>query len=491
MSISSLRHLGLAAVLIAGCSSSPSAPPPPPFAAGVKISQVAMMQGLKSTLMKDGAAVGPDGREVPVVLGRDSLLRVFLQPDATFASRPVIVRLDLTSNGKALDPIEQTVTPVPGQDKLLTSTANFELSGTQLTGDLTWAVSVRETDPKNIVKDGDISGAQFPADGTQIALSPSDTGEALKVVVVPVRYMADGSGRLPDTTDAALTKLRNLMYALYPVRKVEITVGEPFNWTTKIAANGSGWDQLLQAIARARLQDGVADNVYYYGLFNPAASLGQFCGRGCVLGLSSLAQNVEDNWARASIGLGYPDGFDGEDGASNTFVHEVGHAHGREHAPCMLGGQPSDPDYPYTNAKIGIFGYDLFNKSIIDPEGKARDMMGYCSPQWISDYTYNALYDRITALNLMGRRAGALTQRAGYRSYIVKPDGTLTGGERVEISGVVMGQAKGVERVDASTGAVAEKIQGHFYPFDHLPGGTLLVPDSVPVPADANLRIVR
>jgi hypothetical protein len=491
MSISSLHRLGLAAILIAGCSSTSSSPPPPPFAAGVKITQVALMQSLKSTLMKDGQPIGPDGREVPVVIGRDALLRVFLQPDATFVSRPVIVRLELTSNGQALAPMEVTLTPVPGQDKVLTSTANFELPGAQVTGDLTYAVSVRETDPKNIVKDGDISGTQFPADGTQIALSPVDTGEALKVVILPVRYMADGSGRLPDTSDAAIGRLRDLMFALYPVRKVEITVGEPFNWTTKISASGQGWDQLLQAVARARLRDGVPENVYYYGLFNPAPSLGQFCGRGCVLGLSSLAQDVEDNWARASIGLGYPDGFEGEDGAANTFVHEVGHAHGREHAPCMLGGQPSDPDYPYPNARIGVWGYDLLNKTLVDPEGRARDMMGYCSPQWISDYTYNALYARISALNLMGFRRGALTQRAGYRSYIVNADGTLSGGERVEITGVVKGRPKGIERLDAETGAVAEKLEGHFYPFDHLPGGTLLVPESVPVPADATLRIVH
>jgi hypothetical protein len=485
MSIS-LRRLGLAALMIAGCSS--SSEPPPPFAAGVKISQVAMMQGLKSTLMKDGQPVGPDGREVPVVIGRDALLRVFLQPDASFQSREVIVRLDLTANGMALPAMEQKVVPVPGQDKVLTSTANFEIPGANVTGDLTWAVSVRESDPKNIVKDGDISGAQFPTDGTQIALSPFDSGESLKIVVIPVQYMADGSGRLPDTSDAAIAKLRDLMYALYPVRKVEITVGEEFPWSTRISPGGSGWDQLLSAIARKRLQDRVPQNVYYYGLFNPASSLRQFCGNGCVLGLSSLAMDVEDNWARASIGLGYPDGFDGEDGASNTFVHEVGHAHGREHAPCGLGGQPSDPDYPHTNAKIGLWGYDLINKSIIDPEGRSRDMMGYCSPQWISDYTYLALYDRISTLNAMNRRAGALTQKGTFRSYIVGADGTLSGGDRIEIEGVVRGVSKGVERVD-QTGTVAEKIEGHFYPFDHLPGGTLLVPDTAST--EGTFRMVR
>ena len=55
------------------------------------------------------------------------------------------------------------------------------------------------------------------------------------------------------------------------------------------------------------------------------------------------------------------------------------------HAPCGGAGGP-DPDYPYANGSIGIWGYDTADRVLLDP-GLYRDVMGYCFDDiWISDY---------------------------------------------------------------------------------------------------------
>jgi hypothetical protein len=48
-----------------------------------------------------------------------------------------------------------------------------------------------------------------------------------------------------------------------------------------------------------------------------------------------------------------------------------------------------DPSYPYPNARIGAFGFDLVTRQVID--NFTRDVMSYCSPDWVSDYTYEGV----------------------------------------------------------------------------------------------------
>ena len=180
------------------------------------------------------------------------------------------------------------------------------------------------------------------------------------------------------------------MKALYPTGSVEFTLLPEKSWGQAIEPFGNGWSALLQEMYYERQRKSIPFDGYLYGIFNPAGSLSQFCERGCILGLSTLAQSANDSWARISIGLGYPG-----DTSIGTFLHEVGHAHGRSHAPCET--RDSDPYYPYSGGMIGTWGYDSLSGQLKNPSNTA-DFMGYCEPSWISDYTYEALYDRIVAV---------------------------------------------------------------------------------------------
>jgi hypothetical protein len=451
-----------------------------PLATGIRISEIAVYQGLKTTLMKDGAAVTDSS--VPIVEGKDSLVRVFLKLDTDWSAREVVVRF-VPEGGAAL---ENRVTPTSDStEAALTSTVNFDLKGDQLTPGFSYTVEIREAAP-DVKGAGTSDGARWPVEGAS-PMGAQDTGEALLVTIIPVKYTADGSGRLPDMSDAAIERLRSMMYNLYPTRKVEFTIAPEMAWSTAVQPSGSGWSSLLNAIARKRQQDAVPVNVYYYGLFAPADSIVSYCGGGCVAGLSSLSRSVTDAWARASIGLGFGGKAGGLD-AAGTFVHEVGHAHGRNHAPCGLGGQQADSKYPYMNATIGVWGYDLVTKKLIDPAGKNRDMMSYCEPMWISDYTYKALFTRVQGVNAAAYVIPPPDQPAAWRSYIVDGDGRVSGGDLVIPNGIISGETRAVERIGHDGSLLRGSRTGQFYPFDHLPGGFLLVPDDGESPATIRLK---
>jgi hypothetical protein len=93
----------------------------------------------------------------------------------------------------------------------------------------------------------------------------------------------------------------------------------------------------------------------------------------------------------------------------DTIAHEMGHNLGRNHAPgCNSDG--ADTRFPYPNTGVGVDGYSLGERTRGVPhlpnapgpfKSKAmfKDVMGYCYPTWISDYTWNAFADRIRIVN--------------------------------------------------------------------------------------------
>jgi hypothetical protein len=59
-----------------------------------------------------------------------------------------------------------------------------------------------------------------------------------------------------------------------------------------------------------------------------------------------------------------------------------------------------DRSYPYSGGTIGVFGYNVRTNTLW--QSSAPDVMGYCDPNWISDYTFNAI------MNYRGFSASAL-----------------------------------------------------------------------------------
>ena len=300
-----------------------------------------------------------------------------------------------------------------------------------------------------------------------------------------MKYNADGSGRVPDTSAVAIERYRAAMYAKYPAAAVEITVREPFPYTPAISAtSGQAWSNILQSIINLRQQDGAPKDVYYYGAFNPKATFQAFCGQGCILGLSGLLTSANDSSQRASVGAGYA-------GYEDTMPHEVGHAHGRLHADCG-GADGVDPSFPYAGGGIGVWGYDLVNKALVNPS-VGSDMMGYCENVWVSDYTFAALFKRIAAVgsvptsSLRVSSTVAAMKPMTYRFLNVDGAGALTWGSTLTVDSELETEPHALSYTDA-TGRVLSTAMGHFYAYGDIPGGYWLVPEA---PASATKLTFR
>jgi hypothetical protein len=369
-------------------------------------------------------------------------------------------------------------------DKDATSVFDFDLKPEEVTADLKFSVTL--TSPTAAAKLGATpSPARYPQDGSLDSLNASVASKVVKIVLVPVQYAADGSNRLPDTSTAQLELYRKTMIGVYPTAAVDIQVHKPFPYQGSISGS-QGWENVLDAITKLRSQDKAAADVYYYGVFSPTASFNQFCNGGCIAGLSWLADNARDSMNRASVGVG----FQG-DVASTTMAHEIGHAHGRDHAPCggVAGADPSYPkDAAHSNATLGVWGFNINSGQFIDPGASKtpHDLMSYCDPAWISDYQYAALFKRVSEVNALPispsiRGVTAPQQpEETYRMARVDGAGMLSWNGEIVGPADPGGESRPIRWAAAAAGAqgiagLDVSADARFFRYDHLPGGMLLV----------------
>jgi hypothetical protein len=441
--------------LLFGCSATPdedddpdidTAPPPLSEIRGLHVTEIAAYQAVKVSLVGQ-ATTTPS--PIPLVEGRAALVRAFVTTDTEYDGGEVTARLHLGDEA----PMDVTIpVAVTSSDADLATSLNFEIPQGALAAGSTLQLEVGRVG----------AGAPpqtIPADAP-LQLPVASAGSSLKVQLVPVAYAADGSGRLPDTSDAQVAVYHDAILAMYPAPAVELSVRQPLQWGQPVSALGNGWDQLLMAIADLRQKDGAPPDLYYYGVFSPAPSFGGYCAGGCVAGLS-MAGSPHDAFSRASIGLG----FAGQD-AALIAVHEIGHAHGRMHAPCQT--FDSDPGYPHSGGRIGVWGYDGVAKRLYAPE--TPDVMGYCTPQWISDYTFVGLFERVRVVN----QASWMPAGGGPRTYARVRVGGDDGDAWLEPILLDFPPSAQPVTVELTGGGERRQIEGQYYPFDHIAGGVLL-----------------
>jgi len=291
-----------------------------------------------------------------------------------------------------------------------------------------------------------------------------ENGGELTVRIVPMEYAPDGSNRLPDVSADQLNLLHSWLHRLYPATVVTLIVDDPMVVDAPILSGGDGWSDALYQLTDLREDRGIPSDEYIYGMVAPADSYATFCRGGCVSGLGWRAADPTTAFTRASLGLGYA-GVP----AADTFVHEIGHNHGRMHAPC--GGPASpDPEYPHGDGRLGVWGYDLVEEVLVSPTEFA-DMMGYCRPRWISDYTWSALSDRIAwvnaaaemlpapgwpkSLRVMDVSAAGLARLRGHLKVDRAPDGATQKIEVLNTRGVIIDTISGYEQKFEDTGSRA------------------------------------
>ena len=412
--------------------------PPAPLASGITVSDIAVFQAVKVPVVEDGKLIKPSQRKAPVGLEAPRVASGVRDARLGLRGTNVTAELRLVSKDRKF-PVIRDRKAISGasEGRDPQSTLNLELPADSLPDDVTFQVSLTTPDAHGDTAEGTDEPARFPRDGSFESLGAEASGK-VRVVVVPVKY----NGLTPSVADEEIAAYKKNLMRFYPASEIEITAHAPYTWNQQISSNGSGFPDILRAITQLRSEDQVDKDVYYYGLLRPKDTMNAYCGGGCVTGLSSIVDNPQAAGMRASVGIG----FDGIVSA-NTMAHELGHAHGRQHAPCG-GPQGPDPRFPYSAGGIGVWGYDIFAKALVSPK-EGKDIMGYCQNLWISDYTYAAIFDRIVALRGASDISPPYAPPAQdrYRIATANGDGDLTWNGELDLEadsldGAVKRQAK-------------------------------------------------
>lgn len=438
----------------------------------VTLDAVAVHQGTTRYVMQGHSPVSTGA---PVVAERDALVRLFYTVLPEYNGLPVTARLEIGTH----PPIEVTET-LQGISTVgaIQSTLNVPVPGDALVVGAGFRAALMQPPEQATGANG---SAVYPAEG-QAPLPVESSGPQLRIKLIPIRYDADGSGRLPDTSDGQVQAYRDLFYGLYPAATVDLTVGTAVGWDSVVEPLGEGWSELLNAMLSHRQNAGAASDEYYYGIFCPAASFDAFCFEGCVLGLSPLP-GPGDASMRAGIGIGYSGSMSVE-----TSVHETGHLHGLPHAPCSSFGSIDnvDPNYPYAGASIGEWGYDLVHGELKAPSTFV-DMMSYCEPTWISDYNFQNLFNRIATVNGAFRWYVPDSPLArAFERIEVRPDGSLQWQPPLRNTGPLGGEPTSVT---VQVAGQTRQVEGSMFSYSHLPGGIVLFPQPEATPVTATLRI--
>jgi hypothetical protein len=133
----------------------------------------------------------------------------------------------------------------------------------------------------------------------------------------------------------------------------------------------STWSAVLSEVSTLRTLDG--SSRFYYGV-------------------------MEVTYGGGIAGIGYVGwpialGWDKSGSAGGVAAHEWGHNLGRPHSPgCGAGG--ADGSYPHAGGRIGHWGLDVPSLSLKSPD-TYHDFMTYCGPDWISDYVFERIIDRV------------------------------------------------------------------------------------------------
>lgn len=222
----------------------------------------------------------------------------------------------------------------------------------------------------------------------------------LDLIVIPIQADCGGFQCAPDVLrdgGPAITYFEKV----YPTGNVRlwniganINLVSDHNFTdTRGSGCGDGWGGLMDDLWWYNFwNDDPVDYMRYYGMVDEMVPHGPH-GCGYTPGDESGGIVRTDT---AHISLDGP-----------IMAQEIGHNHGREHAPGCFAGNPDgsfpaqlniDPDAdeddlirPY----IGEWGIDLQVMNLFPPQ-ESHDFMGYCTSNvWVSPYTYRALASAI------------------------------------------------------------------------------------------------
>jgi len=210
------------------------------------------------------------------------------------------------------------------------------------------------------------------------------TGRTVDVVFIPV----SANGFQPDINER--WAMADWLFRVYPVSRIGVWetsdgVSNNYNFPdTSGSGCGDGWGGLLDDLWWFNFwrEDGVSW-LRYYGMVDPRSLMGsRYSGCGYRPG-------------DESAGIVSPGNRNGPE----TAAQEVGHNHGRRHAPSGPAAN-TDPGYPNPSGLLDEWGVDVGRMQLYPPTS-SFDYMGYGGSEgnsWTSAYTYRAMASAIQSV---------------------------------------------------------------------------------------------
>jgi hypothetical protein len=320
------------------------------------------------------------GGTVPLVQGRDGYLRIFVVADRSNTAAPAVkVRF---FNG--LVPVDSATIVSPGltvptavDESSLGYSWNVPVTGTLIQTNLRIQA---EVDPAGAVLETQEGDNLYPA-ATPLVMDVRIV-PTVDVTFVPVLQRGIPlNRRRGNVSDANKAQFLQTTQRMHPIFGFNALVHQDYTTTTTDTlhsqnANGA-WGTILGEIDALRIAE--HSPRYYYGVARVSYSSG-------VAGVAYVSNSSIGG--RAALGWDYlPSG-------SLVAAHELGHNWARNHAPC---GGPAgvDPQYPQADGSTGSYGLDVATQTLEPPT--LGDIMGYCDPKWIGEYTYRGVLNYLLA----------------------------------------------------------------------------------------------
>ncbi len=295
---------------------------------------------------------------VPLVAGEAALLRVFVISERNVEATMPPVRATFYRDGVEVHManIEGQTTNIPRQinEASLLNSANAVVPGSVVMPGLEMVV---EIDPDQTLDPTLGIAIRLPRMG-RTALDVRSV-PPFELTLIPFLWEENPDRSVVTQTEGLSSEsdLFRLTRDILPVSEFRLTVHEPV--LTSVDPTSDASDILEAETKLIYAMEGAKG--YYMGIFRSAGESG-LGGLAPVPGYTSLSILDE-----------------------NIIAHELGHNLNLEHAPGCGAGGP-DPEYPNDDGSIGAWGYDFVNKSLVSPA--TSDLMTYCEPQWISDYSF-------------------------------------------------------------------------------------------------------
>jgi hypothetical protein len=239
--------------------------------------------------------------------------------------------------------------------------------------------------------------SNYGNDATSITVSFSPA-PPMNLLIVDVPYRWNGVTQHVRNIDRTL--LESYIRRAYPINSLTVKwayLDPPYGSlpSADTVDNDLFWDKFWNP--NKFFNDGYAR---YYGM---AIDNGGFM-RGKAADIPSTVAAGPAGTPGVNANPGGASGWDFDQSYGDWYgAHELGHTYGRYHA--MFCGAAGGAAYPYPNGDISpsqvqfnsstLYGFDTSNPTVIPPSWK--DIMTYCSNEWLSDFSYEGIYNRMVA----------------------------------------------------------------------------------------------